>query len=295
MRRWEQPSFALSYSATFDRHVARGRPALLYHYTSSAGLLGILSSMRVWATSVEHLNDWKEIDFAVDLAKQLLLNRFSDAARTQEDRDLVQAMFNTVGTAAKRHYVFSLSEVGDLLSQWRAYCSVGGYSIGIPSVQLARMAAAQQFVLWPCVYGAPAMLMVQEMITAHIARYSALRQSGIAVDPATQTISWALAQHITLFGTAMKHDSFAEEREWRLVGTVDERHPQINFRPGRFGLVPHYEFQLVSEAHPSLINVDGASLLVISGPGVNQGALQYYLSKAVPGAHRGASAAPYRG
>jgi hypothetical protein len=50
-------------------------------------------------------------------------------------------------------FVCSLTEVADLLSQWRGYCSVGtGYSIGFDSEKLLERARKQNFLLGACEY-----------------------------------------------------------------------------------------------------------------------------------------------
>jgi hypothetical protein len=39
---------------------SRRRPKILYHYTSGSGLIGILQSKSIWATSIRFLNDSNE-------------------------------------------------------------------------------------------------------------------------------------------------------------------------------------------------------------------------------------------
>lgn len=44
---------------------------LLYHYTTQAGLLGILGSKSIWCTNTLFLNDPTEFSHAIDLGKML--------------------------------------------------------------------------------------------------------------------------------------------------------------------------------------------------------------------------------
>ena len=44
-------------------------PEVLYHYTSGAGLLGIITSHELWASDVFYLNDPSEIFYSLGLFK----------------------------------------------------------------------------------------------------------------------------------------------------------------------------------------------------------------------------------
>jgi hypothetical protein len=61
----------------------------------------------------------------------------------------------------------------------------------------------------------------------------------------------------SFLAAAIKHESFREESEWRLVGAPEQGHV-IQFRPGRFGVVPYLEIPLASENQ----NVPVAELVI---------------------------------
>lgn len=42
-------------------------PEILYHYTDAKGLLGILNSKQIWATSYRFMNDAREFEYGFDL------------------------------------------------------------------------------------------------------------------------------------------------------------------------------------------------------------------------------------
>jgi adenosylmethionine-8-amino-7-oxononanoate aminotransferase len=46
---------------------------VLYHYTSQAGLLGIINSKVLWASNIFYLNDTTEFAYFVDLADDSLI------------------------------------------------------------------------------------------------------------------------------------------------------------------------------------------------------------------------------
>ena len=48
-------------------------PAILYHYTTQQGLLGIIRDKEIWASHTQYLNDAREFRHALDLIKEELL------------------------------------------------------------------------------------------------------------------------------------------------------------------------------------------------------------------------------
>ena len=45
------------------------RPGLLYHYTTSEGLVGIVSTHSLWATEAAFLNDFSEFSYGEGVIK----------------------------------------------------------------------------------------------------------------------------------------------------------------------------------------------------------------------------------
>jgi hypothetical protein len=109
-------------SATLDAALASQPPGLLFHYTSSDGLVGILRAKEMWASNVAVLNDTKEIGHAIDYARNAIENKKRLGSVNASDIRVLDEMHSYSPYAAKRYYVASFSEDRDLLSQWRAYC-----------------------------------------------------------------------------------------------------------------------------------------------------------------------------
>jgi hypothetical protein len=65
---------------------------------------------------------------------------------------------------------------------------------------------------------------------------------------------WAnTARELLVCAAHVKHEAFAEEREWRLVSPpIMTQHESVKFRMGRHSLVPYLEFDLVDEHLPSM-------------------------------------------
>jgi len=129
-------------------------PWLLFHYSSASGILGILESNSIWSSTVDGLNDLKEMDHASDV----LTHSFSNWLRVRGliDETKIKILSKELVSHRNRNTgicVCSFSEEGDLLSQWRADGADGrGISLGFNSILLKRDASSFGQLLGRCVY-----------------------------------------------------------------------------------------------------------------------------------------------
>jgi hypothetical protein len=123
--------------------------------------------------------------------------------------------------------------VADLLSQWRAYGKDGaGYCIGFKSVELARNAELSRFELMPIVHKPE----LQERMLGDLFERAIETLSEIGMPLDSNAASRILNEGSKL-SLLFKNQGFEEEREWRLLCT-DATH-QLQYRPGRWGIVPY--------------------------------------------------------
>lgn len=129
----------------------------LYHYTTAAGLSGILQSKSLWATHTSFMNDEEEIlGFYDRVLPKILHPIYKKYIKEVRDNPKFLALIGTtpierycsnefaqlignfkgVAPITHDHYVTSFSTTNDawirehgLLSQWRAYGPDGGYAI----------------------------------------------------------------------------------------------------------------------------------------------------------------------
>ena len=196
-------------------------PDVLYHYTDQEGLLGIVSTGKMWATNIEYLNDQREYRHALALMEECLRGR-------QPDHRALKLLKQWLsGTKPIESYVCSFSCESDSLPQWRAYGgSAGGYAIGFEGNTLSQAARENGMELVKCVYESERQLtIVNEVIN----------------DVMTSRIEPLLSEYVEILAPLMKHPGFAEEREWRLVGSCQDKSKQDkNFRKGASMLVPYH-------------------------------------------------------
>lgn len=103
---------------------------LLYHYCDSASFINIVKKKVLWASDLTKMNDPDETLRGTEIIDSLYRSifprssfSFDNEEKLSEFKDLIVAC--------------SMSKVGNLLSQWRAYANDGtGFSIGIDDQEL---------------------------------------------------------------------------------------------------------------------------------------------------------------
>jgi hypothetical protein len=270
----------LEIMEALDKFIREKPAACLYHYTGAAGLIGIVESGKLWATDYRHLNDRKEYRIGAKLLEDELDNyRLEDKHRRAFDRLVAQTQ--------KTCYVFSFSEKGDQLSQWRAYCPGGnGYALGFQQSN-ALFASAKQhsFNLVRCVYD----LREQKELCRYLVesfRDGMIRKQSwwpsqkdvpSRVRAFFTRYQWNLA--LALVMAALKHRGFEEEREWRLVSQYPEEALYgVGFRSGRFGVTPYFELPLTLKEDDSR-QIDEIVIGPTSNRVASRAALDVFLGK----------------
>src|SRR5580704_16675085 len=115
----------------------------LFHYTTVAGLQGIVESNCVHASAAYFLNDSGELEYGRNILGGVLQKwqdnnpETSDRLTGELVRDLHAKIAGQNGLEALVHsvYLACFCERDNVLSQWRAYGQTGGYSIGFPVVK----------------------------------------------------------------------------------------------------------------------------------------------------------------
>lgn len=234
--------------STLDDLLAQSPPVELFHYTSQAGLLGILESRMIRASKISHLNDAAELALAVGLARKHIDSLDIEA----EIKSELLGDIEDIEGSSINIFVFSLTERGDQLSQWRGYTPTGaGYSIGFSVPFLTAMVDKSfgDLVLGPCSYNPFA----HEKIIAELVNEAVRRRRGSGhTAPSPQEFRpTALPFLGALYFAApfLKHEGFSEEREWRLVSRpVSHTDSRFKHRVGTSHLIPYLELSISQEA-----------------------------------------------
>src|SRR5690242_11802732 len=116
-------------------------------------------------------------------------------------------------------FVCSFSEHKDMLSQRRGYCPLGnGFSIGFDSAKLKNSVSKDGFRLVPCIYHVREHnQLVGELIDDTIKTFHLDLSDGQNLKHILRSRSHEYMIRLFSLAPIIKHDTFAEEREWRAV------------------------------------------------------------------------------
>jgi hypothetical protein len=215
----------------------------LFHYTSAEGLHGILTTRKIRLSNVSTLNDASEMLYGRDVISKVLLSRLKG-----QDSALNLAAVYQKGTKfveeglVSQSYVFCFCSKDDLLSQWRAYGEGGaGFAIGFNRVRLEEYLQKGSLRVsdpMPLVYSEDCQERVVSCFVSKAEDIAACKYNltGRGLCEFEKEFAFWLFQY-PLF---MKHPSFSEEKEWRIL-QVSRDPKDVMFRPGRGIVIPYLE------------------------------------------------------
>lgn len=216
---------------------------LLFHYTDSVGISGIVERQEFWATHHECTNDFREVQYGLDLFVKEIEERrksqddnreyslddyFEGRAGNANPSDVLLQLLKAMIDGKNRmieFFIVCFSCNGDLLSQWRAYArDASGYSLGYSAINLAKLRdhlpPGEAMELLSVIYDeSDQQKHIQEVLDKLVNLFDSatprvipkFRREWVASFNA-QACKWLLATAVRL-----KHSGFHEEKEWRLV------------------------------------------------------------------------------
>lgn len=218
----------------------------LFHYTSAQSLLGIIESKSIWATKIQYMNDSKEFTHAIELANSSL-----NSIKISSTDEKITVICNNIKNVLERTldcnvFVICFSEVGDSLNQWRGYCPPNlGYCIGFNFRELAEQTKEQGFILRKCIYNAVEKSeLIEVWVREVVDIFSQKVLGGQNIDDTSWIHDYGYIARFIKMASVMKDVSFADEKEWRLIGLVSYGVGKIELRAGKQLLVPYVPISL---------------------------------------------------
>lgn len=211
----------------------------LYHYTDVPGLIGILSSRRLWMNHYEKLNDTNEIKHARDLLLKIIdIHKFKSKHakfwQTYHDK------FETVLEVGD-YYICSFSSSPDNEHLWNHYAKDGGVAIGFrkqyfsPSSNMNKRKRRFNLTTVQMVH------YHENDFTAYAHRLITLVENNLEVNNPKMDVE--LASYLTTFFLTdlpkIKNKNWSRERECRLYqfGYKDKINQQSS-KQGRIYAIP---------------------------------------------------------
>ncbi|WP_340538326.1 DUF2971 domain-containing protein [Nocardioides sp. GXZ039] len=258
-----------------EEHAETDDDGLVWHYTDAQGLLSILSSHTLWATSSRFLNDAGEVELGwralhAELERRAASDEFF-AALLEHSDDAPEAFQQQessggAGPSDGEFFVLSATRHWDLLAVWRNYGGRGeSYAIGLdPNAPLAAIADRRPSGSSPIRHlcWAPVRYTSQERQALVDAVFDDLKdeiewvRDEVAAGADRAEIEAGVATLLEDMEQALlliKHEGFADERETRHSSIVLPGHPDmppglVRFRATAYGLAPYLRLTGGTEA-----------------------------------------------
>ena len=256
----------------------------LYHYTSFSGLLGIVDIRALWASDIRYMNDSSELKHAADLLRTEISRRLGAGHGRHHLFDQFLDWFTYRITNGHMLFASSFRANGNLLSQWRGYSRLGkGVSLGFSPDYILRCAGHQSFQIGRCIYDCEQQKqLIRRVVDAveSLAEAHGLDGDGRSNENSYVAIFQMIESDLLRIAAILKHPSFREEEEWRIVSPVvtDYLAAPVLFREGTSMLVPYIQFELMAE-NDSPICLDHMFLGPTPNITISMNSLIMFLSK----------------
>ena len=257
-------------------------PKCIYHYTNSAGLTGIINSKTLWATETWYMNDTGEATYSLEAVRQFLASIKPETDETREFCNRVTEIFDDwrqrindewKSKGNLQNYIACLSENGDQLSQWRAYGSGRGFSIGFDGEVLRKLISSygNSTMISKVIYDESAQRAILSDAYRRAQAVLNRRNDSDAQSNDTQftPLTMALSIFLSTFlatSSSFKHPAFSEEAESRILVTRSfangKPSADIKFRESALGITPYVAIPL---CFPSEEHISGIREIIV-GP-----------------------------
>ncbi|MDR6664276.1 DUF2971 domain-containing protein [Rhizobium sp. 1399] len=239
-------------------------PDSLFHYTSAAGLLGILGQHKLWFSDAAFMNDGSEALHGLRVMSHVIDEFMKD--QPDEFKEAADRLKTEVSDAMRKFQplIFCMSARDNLLNQWRDY----GKDV-VPYCIEFQAPALQQWsdftfpvfltkIVYDVEFQQSLTLQLVEAIFKRALEIKGERQH-FEEEEAAQLIRGAALEIVALI-TRFKNPAFEAEEEWRLVTFRSEIVPQVTrkFRTSSLGVVPYYEWEKVR--NPKMLPVKGVTV-----------------------------------
>lgn len=207
-----------------------GENRQVYHYTDTAGLLGIIENRMVWFSNVMFMNDPMDTQYGFQVLLYVLPRLREQFQLKRIEREYLDTCIERIAagsvptTLVQQSYAFSMTSIGDSLNQFRSYADAGnGYSIGFSMEFLADVFELKTrgtnrpiFSLLEIVYDPSEQEgIVRELFEKF--RHSVAKLRLKNTEENVESIARCLTQYMLYVAMAFKQNGFEEEREVRLI------------------------------------------------------------------------------
>jgi hypothetical protein len=209
----------------------------IFHYTTISGLIGIITHSELWASDCRLLNDGTELTYAQEI--------FLYEVRELNLEPLMDGGYIVAGPLLDyfRMYLTCFCEDGDLLSQWRGYGVDQGYALGFNTAELQAHNIGE---ICPVQYG----------ISNPKGYFSDELANAVQPTAHPGMEDWHASRSLLPRLARVKHPSFSEEREWRLLVPsfgLPKEGTSVHFRESPMSPIPYLAITIPKESLRKII------------------------------------------
>jgi hypothetical protein len=237
---------------------ASDEPSHLFHYTSTEGLVGIVTSRTFFLSDMMASTDQTEIRYGIDILRETIEQLFGESGNDPFLRPLVGFFKGLSSDDPWFVHAICFCAGDDVLTQWRGYSSAGGCAIGVDFTKLKEKAREPRFGLARMLYASNKQReIIRRIISCGQRFYPTVLKANQQEDEDTDLRADLLNEVAALLFKSsfrFKHPAFSSENEWRLFTfegrkTLDTA--KTRFRARGNAIIPYVELSFESE--PTLI------------------------------------------
>lgn len=223
----------------------------LFHYTTAAGLQGIIEKKAIWLTSTLYMNDLSEQSHSLDIARKTALSLAKSSKYSEKFKRLLASAIsehqNTYATYSKPSYIACFSINGDSLPMWNMYSDSSGISIEFDLQTNYNFTFGPNCFFRDLIYDDRLLsIIVEKIIDEYYCEYK--KDEDLDDTPYLMRVNDVYSSEIlnNIFHCSIhfKHMAFSNEHETRLMYTPNGNN-DIKFRVKNDFLIPYFEMPLL--------------------------------------------------
>lgn len=243
----DEPSKTRNFKLRVQRENALYLNGRIYHYTTIAGLKGIIESNGFWASDNRFMNDTEELRHGFELVRNVV-KELGSRERLPNFKSILTAIFDILPKPHENSNLitcFSLSR--DSLEQWRGYGPSGGICIGLGranSDEVSPLIDPPDLLLHRVTYAKRAKIVRLISIIRRFRQQYIKDRKAMECWPDDHDNNYTerLSHSLTFASVLFKNDAFRSEQEVRYVITpahASRFTDGMQFRASSVGLIPY--------------------------------------------------------
>ncbi|MDD3239292.1 MAG: DUF2971 domain-containing protein [Lachnospira sp.] len=232
---------------------------ILYHYTKSNGVNGIIHNNSFWATKSDFLNDPNEFNHIYNIITSICDEVISNKNWKKMFLDDVLEEQAITSGGNKDYFVLSFSNRRDSITMWSEFGSRTGYNIGFKSKQIIERILEDNKIDYHgfVIYNSEEQKrIVKRILSSGLSEemnmtFSEILELGARDrnDEVYKKACRKFQKMTAVYAMFFKNEAFREEQEYRFV-FKKQRDTEVLFREKDGFMIPYIKIQLSKEPLP---------------------------------------------